>query len=161
MATDIFLKIDGIAGESEDSKHSGEIQLDSFSFGVSQTGTSGTGGGAGAGKAHFQDVHLSKKVDKATPNLIKACATGQHIANAVVVFRKAGGQQEEYFTIKFKDILVSSVQGSDSGGVDGILMEQVSLNFTSVQYIYKEQAKDGTLKGTVDFGYDVKKNQKL
>jgi type VI secretion system secreted protein Hcp len=160
MATDIFLKLDGIDGESKDKKHKGEIQLDSFSFGVTQTGSSGQGGGAGTGKAHFQDVHLQKLVDKATPNLIGACATGKHIATAVVVFRKAGGEQEEYFTIKFKDVIVSSVQGSDAGGSDGVLREQVSLNFSQVQYIYKEQNEKGTLVGTVDFGYDVKANTK-
>ena len=38
MAVDYFLKIDGIDGESNDSKHKGSIDVESWSWGETQTG---------------------------------------------------------------------------------------------------------------------------
>jgi len=109
---DYFLKIDGISGESTDDKHRGEIEVASFSWGVTQTSTRATGG-AGAGKATFQDFHFTKLSDKASPTLFQKCATGAHIKHAVLTARKAGENQQEFLKITLSDLLVSSYQ---SGG---------------------------------------------
>ena len=90
MAFDAFLKIDGIDGESTDKFHPGEIEISSFSWGVTQTGSIGSGGGGGAGKASFQDLHFSSSISKASPNLMIACATGEHIKEATLTVRKGG-----------------------------------------------------------------------
>ena len=159
---DYFLKITGVDGESKDDKHKNEIEIDSFSFGVAQHGTAGvTGGGQGAGKASFQDIHFSSKVNKASPKLKLACATGQHIDEAMLVCRKAGGQQEEYLKIKLNGVLVSSYQlgGSGHGGV--VPEEQFSLNFSKVEFTYQEQSDKGSVGSPVKVGYDVSANKKL
>ena len=59
MAFDAFLKIDGIEGESTDKTHPGEIEIQSFSWGVSNTASGGAGGGGGAGKGlvHGHELH--------------------------------------------------------------------------------------------------------
>jgi len=76
MASDIFAKIGDIKGESLDDKHKGEIEVLSYSWGVSNSGTiGGGGGGGGAGKATFQDLSFTHGIDKASPLLLKACAT--------------------------------------------------------------------------------------
>ena len=160
MASDMFLKLDGIAGESADSKHKGEIDIESFSFGVTQAGTAARGGGAGAGKASFQDLHIVKKADKASPNLMLKCAIGEHIKEATLTVRKAGGEQQEYYKIKLSDLLVSSFQNTGSGD-DSIPMESVSLNFAKVEFEYKEQDAKGALAGVVKSGYDLKANKKV
>src|SRR5689334_13062976 len=85
---DAFLKIEGIDGESQDSKHKGEIQLESFSWSEHQTGTHAAGGGGGAGKVAMQDFHITKKIDKASPKLMLACADGEHLKKATLVCRK-------------------------------------------------------------------------
>jgi type VI protein secretion system component Hcp len=72
MAVDVFLKLGDIKGESKDSKHAGEIEVLSWSWGVSQTGSMGHGGGGGAGKANFSDLSVMHQFDKASPNLMKA-----------------------------------------------------------------------------------------
>jgi len=90
MATDIFAKIGDIKGESVDAKHKDEIEVLSFSWGVTNSGSTSTGGGGGAGKATFQDLSIVHGIDKATPALLKACATGQHIKDATITHRKAG-----------------------------------------------------------------------
>ena len=97
MAFDIFLKIDGIKGESSDAQHREEIEPASFSWGVSQQGSTSVGGGAGAGKASFQDLHVVMNVSRASPQLFLACAEGRHIKTAVLTCRKAGGRDQRDF----------------------------------------------------------------
>src|SRR5277367_3430780 len=117
-AVDYFLKLDGIEGESQDSKHKNEIQLESFTLGVEQQGTANVGGGMGAGKSKFHDFFVVKKTDKATPKLFLACANGEHIKSAILVCRKAGKDQQEYSKWTFSDVLVSSfTHGHDPAGL--------------------------------------------
>ena len=119
-AVDYFLKLDGIKGESQDSKHKDEIDLESWSWGETQTGTFSGGGGGGAGKVSMQDFQFVMKVNTASPKLLKACASGEHIKNAVLTCRKAGKEQQEFLKIILSDVLVSSYHtgGSGNGGVD-------------------------------------------
>jgi type VI secretion system secreted protein Hcp len=156
---DYFLKVDGAEGESPDSKHKGEIEVQSFSWGVHQEGTSQSGGGAGAGKAAFADFHFIKKYDKASPKLMLKCAGGDHIPKVTLVCRKAGKEQQEYLKITFTDVLVSSYQIGGSGGSDIIPSDSISLNFSKIEHEYKEQKSDGTLGGTTKGGWDLKANK--
>ncbi len=161
MAVDMFLKLDGIKGESKDHKHPDEIQIESFSWGMNQTGTFGAGGGGGAGKVAIQDISITKYVDKSSPVLMAHCANGKHIKEALVTFRKAGEKPLEYLKIKLSDLLVSSVQESGHGGGD-LLLESATFNFGTVRVEYLEQARTGGAQGgPVMFGWDVKKNEKV
>jgi type VI secretion system secreted protein Hcp len=158
-AVDYFLKIDGIPGESTDSKHKGEIELESFSWGAVQTGTPGRGGGGGAGKVQMQDFHFVMTVNKASPKLFLACATGQHLKQASFVARKAGKGQQEFLLYKFTDVLVSSYQ--TGGGGDLLPMDQISFNFGRIEVEYRPQKPDGTLGPPEKAGWDIKKNKPL
>jgi Hemolysin-coregulated protein (uncharacterized) len=160
-AVDYFLKLDGIKGESADSKHKGEIDLESFSWGATQGGTHSSGGGGGAGKVQMQDFHFVMKSNTASPKLMEACATGEHIKNATLICRKAGKEQHEYMKWTFSDLLVSSYQTGGSSHGDVIPMDQVSLNFSKIEFEYKAQKADGTLDGPVKAGYDLKANKKV
>jgi len=161
MAVDMFIKLDKIDGESHDDKHKGEIDIESYSFGMAQTGIGHTGGGSGAGKVSMQDLHFVKKVDAASHALMLACASGQHIANGTLTVRKAGEKPLEYLKIKLTDILISSVQ--DGGSAHGeVPTEQVSLNFSKVEFAYTKQKNDGSADGAaLEFKWDVKANKKL
>ncbi len=146
-AVDYFLKLAGIEGESQDSKHGKEIEVLSWSWGVSQTETHAAGGGAGAGKVAFNDFSIAKLVDTATPQLMQACCTGQHIPDASFTGRKAGGDQVEYLKIKLTDVLISSVQPGGASG-DQPAMEQVSFSFgSSIVTVYRQNA-DGKIGGS-------------
>lgn len=153
---DYFLKIDGVPGESMDSKHKGEIEIESFSWGATQSGTSAHGGGAGAGRVNMQDFHFVMRVNKSSPKLMLACAQGDHIKSAILTCRKAGKEQQEYLKVTFSDILVSSYQTGGSGHGDVVPMDQISLNFTKLEIEYKEQKPDGTLGGAIKAFYDMK-----
>ena len=154
MAVDVFLKIDDIKGESKDSKHVEEIDVLSWSWGVSQSGIAHQGGGAGAGKANFSDLNFMHALDKASPNLMKACAMGDHFKLATLTSRKAGKGQQDYLIVKMKEVFVTSVQPSGSSEHP---MESVSLTFSHVDLEYKAQKADGSLEAGIHFIYDIKK----
>jgi type VI secretion system secreted protein Hcp len=160
-AVDYFLKLDGIDGESTDHKHKSEIDLESWSWGASQSGTHSGMGGGGAGKVSMQDFHFVMKINKASPKLMLACATGEHIKKAVLTCRKAGSEQQEYLKVTMSDLLVSSYQTGGSAHGDVVPTDQISLNFSKIEFEYKEQKADGTLGGAVKTGYDLKLNKKV
>jgi type VI secretion system secreted protein Hcp len=157
-AVDYFLKIEGVKGESGDSKHKEEIDVESWSWGETQAGTAGHGSGSGAGKVKVQDFNFVKKVDKASPVLFLACANGTHYKSAILTARKAGKEQQEYLTITMSDILITSFQVGGSGHSDVVPTDQISINFAKLEFQYKEQKSDGTLGAAVKHGYDFFKN---
>jgi type VI secretion system secreted protein Hcp len=157
-AVDMFLKIDGIQGESYDAKHKGEIDVDHLLWGENQTGSHATGGGGGAGKVRVRDARLTMRTSKASPELMLACASGKHFPKAVVTVRKAGKAQQEYAVWTFTDVLISVYEICSLVPGD-IPRDQISLNFAKVEIEYKEQKQDGSLGAAVKAGWDVKANK--
>lgn len=158
-AVDYFLKIDGVDGESTDSKHKGDIDVMSWSWGAAQGGAHAGGGGGGVGKVSMQDFHFVMSVNKASPKLMLACANGEHYKKAVMIARKAGKDQQEYLKITLTDLLVSSYQTGGSQSGTHLPTDQISLNFSKIEVEYKEQKPDGSLGGTVKTGWDLKGNK--
>ncbi|HZV74781.1 MAG TPA: type VI secretion system tube protein TssD [Conexibacter sp.] len=129
-----FLKLDGVKGESTDKAHKGEIDISSFSIGANG-GTHASGGGGGAGKVTFSSFTITKRIDKASPLLFRAAATGQHYKEAVVSFaRKAGGKQLDYLEYKMSQVLISSFQ--DGGSQSQVPTEQISFSFAKIEEIF-------------------------
>jgi type VI secretion system secreted protein Hcp len=155
-AVDYFLKIDGIQGESKADKHKDEIDVSSFSWGATQSGTFAEGGGGGAGKVSMQDFHFVMPVNKASPALFLSCAQGDHIKKAVLTCRKAGKEQQEFMKVTMSDVLVSSFQTGGSGGRDVVPADQISLNFAKIEVEYKEQDATGKLLGSTKKWFDLK-----
>jgi type VI secretion system secreted protein Hcp len=108
-----------------------QIEVYSWSWGATQTADTTGGGGGGAGKVQLQDFNFTKKVDRSSPSLFLACATGKHFPEATLIVRKAGKGQQEYLVVKFNDLLVSSYQTGGSSG-DTAPMESISFNYSSV-----------------------------
>ncbi|MGO4174237.1 Hcp family type VI secretion system effector [Bosea sp. TAF32] len=160
MATDFLLEIDGIKGESKDKTHKDTIEVDSFSWGVSNAGSHAANAGGGAGKASFQDVHFTSQVGKASTNLAQACASGKHIKKAVLYVRKQGEQQKDYYVVTLEDLLVSSYQSGDAVGGNSIPTDQFSLNYAKIKFEYKPQKADGDLDAAMTMTWDIKANAK-
>ena len=159
-AVDYFLKIDGIDGESQDAKHKGEIELESFSFGGKQATSHGVGGGGGAGKVSLQDFHFVTKVNKSSPKLFLNCCNGTHMKTATLTCRKAGKDQQEYLKLTLSECLVSSF--TSAGSVTDIIpTDQVTLNFAKIEVEYKDQKADGSLSGATKAGWDLKQNKSV
>ena len=158
MASDIFAKIGDIKGESLDDKHKDEIEVLSFSWGVSNAGSIVSGGGAGAGKATFHDLSFVHHIDKASPVLMQACATGVHLKDATITHRKAGKGQQEFLIVKMNDVIITSVTHGGSSADNGY-PENVSLAFAKVDLEYRPQNANGSIGAGFHFKYDIKANK--
>jgi type VI secretion system secreted protein Hcp len=159
MASDYLLEIDGIKGESVDDKHPDTIAIEAFSWGASQSGGAGTTGGLGRGKVSFQELQLTGQMSKASVPLFVACATGQHISKATLFVRKAGGGQQDYYTIKLENLLVTSYQTGGSGGHGQLPTDQFSLATTKIEINYSTQDDKGKLKPAGTFKYNRAANK--
>ena len=161
MAVDLFLKIDGIQGESQKNGHQGEIDIVSFDFGAVQHGSFHTGGaGGGSGKAEISDIRIQKQVDKSSPLLFQSCTTGKHIPTVIIYSQKAGNGQAplKYYQIKMEDVLISDVHNNGAASGDAI-MESVTFNCAKVTFDYQAQnAQGGPDGGVVTAGYNARQN---
>jgi type VI secretion system secreted protein Hcp len=165
MAVDAFLKIEGIPGESTDSDHKDWIEVLSFGAGISQptSAVASTAGGATSGRANFQDLTITKLVDKATPKLALACADGTHIKEITLeLYRAGGGSKVKYMTYKLRNCIVSSWRPNGAGNGGGLPQDDVSFNFGKVEWTYTQQKRsDGAGGGNVATGWDLETNKKV
>lgn len=163
MAVDFFLKLsNNIKGESQDEIHRDEIDVLGWNWGLTQSGTTHLGKGGGGGKVNVADLHLSKYVDLATNDLIKRCASGEHIEEGELVVRKSGGTKPvEYMKIKMKHIMISSYNtGGQKDGLDRV-QESLSLNFRSFEVTYTTQADDGSAGPESMAGWEIAENRPI
>jgi len=164
VAFDAFLKLDGIPGDSVDAAHKGEIQVLGFQGGLSNPVHIGSAtGGAGAGKATFQDFQFTAPVSSATPKLLLACASGQHINSAILAVRKAGGKGPggglDFLKYTLTDVFVSSVTTGGAGS-DEAVHEQFSLAFAKLQVSFQAENAAGGSAGTpITSGWDLRQNK--
>ena len=158
--SDYFLKIEGVDGESVDKQHPGTIEVNSFSWGATNSGSASVGTGAGTGKVSMQDFHFVSKVSKASPKLMDALTKGQRIKSAQLFVRKAGSTQQDYYVITLENVMVSSYQSSAGGSSGDFPMESVSFNFTKIEFSYKPQKADGSLDTAIKASYDLKAAKK-
>lgn len=141
MAVDMFLKIDGIPGESQDAKHKDEINVLSFHWGVTQTARSKARASA---RASVQDFSIVKFVDKASPLLMMAACQGDHLPDVIFSVDRAGEVPLNFLKVTFTDVLVSSYRpGGSSGGQSDIPLEEVSFNFSKIEVTYTQQTETG------------------
>lgn len=175
-ALDIFLKLEGIEGESTDAKHKGEIVVLSYEQSVAQppAGPSGSGGAA-IGRARFSGVRFRKPVDKSSVPMLLACSSGRHIPRGVFTFRRGGATTVEFYTVRLTDVLVTEVvqvagagqqyplsfdalnAGSDSSG----FLDEVTLAYGKIEWTYQEVLPDGTAGGSITGGWDLTANREV
>ncbi|WP_339427883.1 MULTISPECIES: Hcp family type VI secretion system effector [unclassified Pseudomonas] len=162
MAVDMFLKLGDIKGESRDQGHRDEIDVTEWAWGLSQSGSMHSGTGGGAGKVNIANLNLKKPLDKSSPNLMMACASGKHYAEARLIVRKAGGASPvEYLVITLKQVMVASYSASAEPGGD-VLYDNIALNFATVDVSYQPQKADGAKDGgPVKFGWNIRQNVKI
>jgi len=160
VATDIFLKVDGIKGESTDVNHKDEIEVLSWSWGVTQMLGSSAGSGASIGKPNISELIVGKLVDKASPDLFRSCLTGKHIKDVELAQRRAGAGKTNFLTITLKDAIISGVH--DSGGLEAARpTESISIAFAKVIYEYIPQKPTGQPGTPVVLKWDVKANKEF
>src|SRR5262245_35709373 len=160
MAVDMFLKLEGITGESKDHKHKDEIDVLAHSWGASQPSTAHHGGGGGAGKVVIDSITITKYLDRSSQPLLSKAMSGEHIPHGTLTVRRAGEKPLEFLKIKLIDIIVTNLQ---QGAVisDERVTENVALDFARFTYEYREQKADGSGQPGGEMGWDIKKNEKV
>jgi type VI secretion system secreted protein Hcp len=156
---DLFLKIDGIPGESQNPRHQGEIEVESFSWSETYL-ASAAGAGGGGGKVHVQDLHITKQIDKASPLLMLAVASGRHFTSAVLTAQRPGTEPLDYLTISLGGVMANSYQTGAPAG-QAVPTDQVSFSFRQIVIVYRSQRPDGSLDTPVTAGWDVTANHKI
>ena len=141
----IYMNIQGITGDVNGGSCSG-IMLDSFSWGLTQTGTQSSGGGGGAGKVSFHDISITKNMDKSSPLLLKLAQDGKSSPVHIDFCKRAGGKSVIYASYDLDNALISSYSVSSGGDVP---TETFTLNFSKVNFSFSDYARDGSLLGTL------------
>jgi type VI secretion system secreted protein Hcp len=157
---DMFLKLDGVEGESQDPKHPGEIQLDGFQQSVMSPRDLSTD--QASGKRRWAHMMMRAKVDKSTPLLFKKLAQNEPISTAILRCYKAGGLGPvEYLTITLTKVYVVRVQAGqlEATGGDVIPHCDFDLSFGSIEISASQQTSQGGGSGTVMFRDDLALNQ--
>ena len=160
MAERWFLKLDGMAGESTDDRHRGEIDVTAWSFAVSHPAAGPAGGGGGrSGRPVFDELHVEAPLSVATPPLFAACASGRHLRTAVLSGVRLAGESQEFSTCSLEDVSVVAARHGDT--VDGVPTDAVALAFKRIRISYRPQQPDGAAGAAVTAGWDVVANQSL
>ena len=155
MTASIFLKLDGVEGDSVKKGHDGEIDIVSWSWDMSQTGLAHVGKGAGGGKVMVGDVTLTKRIDSATPSLMMKCCKGDHIPLATVKVERAGGDSPlSYMVLTMEKVFITNVSPSIASG-DPEGMESLSLNFESFKIEIESQSESGAGGGKSQAGFNM------
>lgn len=159
MPIDYFMRIDGIPGESTNSRHVGEIDIISFSFGL-HSGTGHSQGGS-SGKVAFQDLHFTASINKASPKLFLACASGQHVKSAVLTGERPNGRKlNKFLEIELRDVLVSSYQASGHQGQEPPI-DEVSVSFRAIKFTEVPSSPKGTPGQPAIEGWDLAANHAM
>ncbi len=161
MAFDAFLKIEGIPGESTDAKHKDWIEITHFSQSMSQpaSATASSAGGATAERVDFGTFDIQHLLDKASPKIYEACASGKHIKEVILEICRAGGDQVKYLEVKLEQVLVSAIESGGTAG-EGFPTETVKFSYGKIKWTYSQQKRaDGTGGGNVNAGWDLTTNK--
>jgi len=161
MAYDVYLKIDGVDGESTDDKHKKWIELSAFNHEVVQpsSGASATGGRTG-GRAEFGPVSVTKVADQATPDLAIYCAKGEHIPKVEIEFCEAAGEKHTFLKYTLQNVLVEGVSVSGSGDMSKP-EETVNFSYGTIKWEYTPIGQDGKPGAATDRGWSLEENKKL
>ncbi|MFM9996886.1 MAG: Hcp family type VI secretion system effector [Phycisphaerales bacterium] len=164
MAFDAFMNIDGIKGDSQDSKHKGWIEIDSFTHGVKQAtgGSTSAHGGPTGGRADHSDFTITKLLDSASPVLEKYCCDAKPIAKIEFVCCRATGDKQVFYKVTLTDCIVSGVAATGKGeGEDLIPMEEINFRFATINWEYTPTDEKGKAGAAIKAGWSTRENKPL
>lgn len=140
-AADMFLKIDGVEGESQVAGHEGEIDILSFGFNVFDPG---------GDSECTEGMTISKFVDRSTAPIVDALASRRPFSEAVLFVTLAGDPPREYFKLTMTDIFVTSYKVGGAGGEER-LVDVMRLIFAAMKGEYTEFDEQGSPRRTNEF----------
>jgi type VI secretion system secreted protein Hcp len=163
MAIDVYLQIDGIKGESQDSGHEGWIEFTSASWGVVQprSASVSTAGGHTAERCEHRVLLLSKHADLASPILMQHCSMGKTIPKAKLELMRADGdgKRVRYYQVELENVMIASME--QMVGQGSILQDSIGLRYSKVKWSYTQQKIGGGAGGSTTGGWDLASNKVL
>ena len=170
----IFLKLDGIDGESTVKGHKKEMVMLSYEQAVDVTVIHSGSGGTAAGKAKFSGVRIRKNVDVASIPMLLACAAGRHIKQARFTFRRGAGGFD-FYSVTLEDVLVTHVaqragagaqyplsfEALNAGASSNGFLDEVTLDYARIRWEHRAQRRRGGVGTITSGGWNVRTNKKL
>ncbi len=150
MAVDMFLKLDGIKGESLDATHKDWISVLSYSWGVANSASAAP---RRRGTPDATSLSVNVYTSKASLPLFNHCCTGAHIKQGMITARKAGEAQKDFLQIGLTDIVITSYH-SGSSGVEDLPVETIHLDFAKIQVTYAGQSPTGATLPAISTGFN-------
>jgi len=158
---EMFLKLDGVDGESLDFAHGGESEIKSWGWTTTNLVRWDVNQGGQSTKVDVKQIEINKTCDKASVILYQNCVTGKHIPSAKITCRKNDGDNKvEYLIVDMKDVMVSHVQWTGDGN-NQALDETLHLSFAEFTLHYTVQQDQGTPTGATQFGFNIQRQQKV
>jgi type VI secretion system secreted protein Hcp len=156
---DMFIRFDGVDGESQQKGLEKWIELQTFSMSSAAAGSTVVGGGSGVGKPSIHGVNFSTVAGKHTPAIAQKYFKGEHFPTVEVKFIKQTGNAsaETYYHLKMEKVFVTSMQNGKSDGSLG--SESMSLTAETYEQEYFHQGADGKLTSVGKTKYNEKTNE--
>ena len=153
---DIVLELPGIVGESPfDAPYSQMIPVQSFSLSCAQEMDKTKSQTRTIHTVNMEDISLSRLYDLSSIKILNALITATSFPTAnIYVLKSLGvdGKGFDFFVkITLEKVLIGNVNTSFS---DGEATEEITLNYTKITALYKQQIEDGTIKGQDTTNYD-------
>lgn len=155
----IFLRIDGIHGESTEDGHANWIDVITYSHAIASPSVLA---GRSSGSSYHADFSVVKAIDKASPKLAVAVCDSTNISEIVVEVCRAGGDKLKYMEYKMRNATVSSVRTVGSvKGISRLPLEEVTFKYNRIKWTYTQQKRvDGSGGGNVVACWDLERNAK-
>jgi type VI secretion system secreted protein Hcp len=154
---EMFLKLDGVEGESLDHAHANEIEIQSWTWNTMNPVRWDLNQGGQSTKVQVHHIDLKKACDKASVTLYQNLVTGKHIKNAKITCRKNDGENKfEYLIVELTDLMVAKVEWTGAGDSQ-TLEETVHLSFAEFKLHYQVQGDSGDANGGKSFGFNVQR----
>ena len=150
-----YIKFDGVDGESVSKDHKGEIEVLSWSWGLSSSAPHASGRGGGAARATPEQFSFTHFYDKASPVLASLAAAGRHVKQAWLTSRRAGEGQKDFLKVTMSNVVITGVHQLGEG--DGI-NETVTASAGHITFEYRQTTAKGSLGTAVAFDWDIVKN---
>jgi type VI secretion system secreted protein Hcp len=161
MAIDVYLQIDGIKGESQDSTHQGWIEVASAQWGVAQPviDAGSATSGRTSGRSEYHTLGRSKLADLASPVLMQYCTNGKAIPKAKLEMMRADGdgKRVKYYEVELENVLIANMEQMVHEG--SILRDNIGLKFSKVKWRYSQQKIGGGTGGNTAGGWDLSCNK--
>ncbi len=136
-AADMFLKIEGIEGESTDSAHQGWIEVESLNWGGPNLSRLSRMQTLEPRMGSSGSLVLTKWNDRSSAHLLQYCSTGEQISKMII--SDASGKKERYMTYELSDVTIPSCS---TGGSGDVAMEEITFSYRNIQWSYDKGSKD-------------------